>query len=77
MSLAQLPSYHVLVSAGVDRDAYVWNPFVSTLVTKLVGTLAVDLSPIFLSFLFTCFLFLLSLSRFPRCAKLTLVAFAV
>lgn len=43
VSLAQLPSYHVLVSAGVDRDAYVWNPFVSTLVTKLVGTLFVPL----------------------------------
>jgi hypothetical protein len=40
LSLAHSPSYHLLVSAGVDRDAYVWNPYFPVLVTKLVGAFA-------------------------------------
>ena len=41
-SLAHLQTHHILVSAGVDRDAYVWNPYFKSLVTKLPGMCALQ-----------------------------------
>eukprot|EP00698_Gefionella_okellyi_P018731 TRINITY_DN5651_c0_g1_i1.p1 TRINITY_DN5651_c0_g1~~TRINITY_DN5651_c0_g1_i1.p1 ORF type:complete len:1307 (+),score=320.74 TRINITY_DN5651_c0_g1_i1:241-4161(+) len=37
LSVAYSDRFHMLLSAGFEHDVYIWNPFVGSLVNKLVG----------------------------------------